>query len=57
MCQLGTLLIQHAQGRDDLSDTKLLCEASVFQLARINLRHKRQFFYWAHCEVRLVGLC
>src|SRR5690554_3441965 len=31
--QLRTLMIQHAQGWDDLSDTGLLSEAPVFQLA------------------------
>ena len=31
--QLRTLMIQHAQGWDDLSDTQLLGEDPVFQLA------------------------
>src|SRR5690554_6960538 len=31
--QLRTLIIQHAQGWDDLSDTQLLSEDPVFQLA------------------------
>lgn len=36
--QLRTLMIQHAQGWDDLSDTRLLSEDPVFQLACSDLR-------------------